>query len=141
MLRQSLNCKQVSALGLPPVYRVNHTKIRLSRDYVQVGRVYTFKHQSQHGLRSIELRWSYANDHTCPVAREASWSSKQPQPITANSTSHVWVGPDTIFSWLKCVLNEGCVQFGPYMYRQTSGVFMGTSPAAELANDFAFWHE
>ena len=27
------------------------------------------------------------------------------------------------------------------MYRQTSGVFMGTSPAAELANDFAFWHE
>ena len=101
----------------------------------------TFKDQSQHGLRSIELRWSYANDHTCPVAREASWSSKQPQPITANSKSHVWVGPDTIFRWLKCVLNEGCVQCGPHMYRQTSGVFMGTSPAPELANDFAFWHE
>ncbi|CAN0173407.1 unnamed protein product, partial [Ascophyllum nodosum] len=83
----------------------------------------TFKYQSQHGLRSIELRWSYANDHT------------------SNSKSHVWVGPDTIFRWLKCVLNEGCVQFGPYMYRQTSGVFMGTSPAPELANDFAFWHE
>ena len=27
------------------------------------------------------------------------------------------------------------------MYRQTFGVFMGTSPAPELANDFAFWHE
>ena len=25
--------------------------------------------------------------------------------------------------------------------RQTSGVFMGTSPAPELANNFAFWHE
>ena len=98
-------------------------------------------YQSQHSLRSIELRWSYANDHTCPVAREASWSSKQPQPITANSKSHVWVGPDTIFRWLKCVLNEGCVQFGPHMYRQTSGVFMGTSQAPELANDFAFSHE
>ena len=24
----------------------------------------TFKHQSQHGLRSIELRWGFANDHT-----------------------------------------------------------------------------
>ena len=23
-----------------------------------------FKHQSQHGLRSIELRWGFANDHT-----------------------------------------------------------------------------
>ena len=101
----------------------------------------TFKYQSQHGLPSIELRWSYAIDHTCPVAREASWSSKQPQPITANSKSHVWVRPDTIFRWLKCVLNEGCVQFGPYMYRQTCGVFMGTSPAPELANDFAFCHE
>ena len=101
----------------------------------------TFKYQSQHGPRSIELRWSYANDHTSPVAREASWSSKQPQPITDNSKSRVLVGPDTIFRWLKCVLNEGCVQFGPHMYRQTSGVFMGTSPAPGLANGFAFWHE
>ena len=45
--------------------------------------------------------------------------------------------------WVPGLLrvNEGCVQFGPYMYRQTSGVFMGTSPAPEQANDFAFWHE
>ena len=27
------------------------------------------------------------------------------------------------------------------MFRQTSGVFMGTSPAPELANNFGFWHE
>ena len=27
------------------------------------------------------------------------------------------------------------------MYRQTFGVFVGTSPAPELANVFAFWHE
>ena len=103
---------------------------------------FTFKHLSQHGLRSIELRWSYAaHDHTRPAAPEASWSSKQPQPTTANSKSRVWVGPDTIFRWLKCVLDEGCVQFGPHMYRQTSGVLMGTSPVPELANEFAFWHE
>ena len=31
----------------------------------------TFKYQRQHSLHSIELRWRYANDHTCPVAREA----------------------------------------------------------------------
>ena len=51
------------------------------------------------------------------------------------------MGPGIIFRRLKCVLNKGFVQFGPHMYRQTSGVFMGISPAAELANDFAFWHE
>ena len=33
------------------------------------------------------------------------------------------------------------MQFGPHMYRQPSGVFMGTFPAPELANNFAFWHE
>ena len=33
------------------------------------------------------------------------------------------------------------MQFGPHVYRQTSGVFMGTSPTPELANNFAFWHE
>ena len=62
--------------------------------------------------------------------------------LIADSKSHVWVGPDQIlFRWLKCVLNKDCVQFDPLMYRQTSGVFMGTSPALEVANDFAFWHE
>ena len=52
------------------------------------------KHQSQHSLRSIELRWGCADEHTSPVPREASWSSKQPQQITANSKNHVRVGPD-----------------------------------------------
>ena len=51
------------------------------------------------------------------------------------------MGPDKIFRWLNSVLNEGSVQFGPRMYCQTSGVFMSTSPAPELANDFAFWRE
>ena len=27
------------------------------------------------------------------------------------------------------------------MFRQTSGVFIGTSPDPELANNFGFWHE
>ena len=69
------------------------------------------------------------------------WSFKQPQAVTVNNKKHVWVGPAKIFQWLKFVLDEGFVQFGPHMYRQTSGVFMGTSPAPELANNFAFWHD
>ena len=101
----------------------------------------TFEHQSQHGLRSIELRWSFANDRTSPVARKASRCATQPQAITVNSKNHVCVGPDKIFRWLKCVLNEGFVQFGPHMYRQTFGVFVCTSQPPELANDFAFWQE
>ena len=54
----------------------------------------TLKHQSQHGLRLIELHWGCANEHTSPIPREASWSSKQPQPTTANSKNPVRVGPD-----------------------------------------------
>ena len=101
----------------------------------------TFRLRSQHGLRSIELHWGFADDYTSPAAHEVSWSYKQPHPITTTSKSRVWVGPDKIFRWLKCVLNQGFVQFGPHIYRQTSGVFMGTFPAPELTNDFAFWLE
>ena len=105
---------------------------------------YTFKYQSQHGLFSIEIRWGFADNHTNLVARHASsWSSKQPQPVTINSKNHVGLGPAKIFQWLKFVLDEGFVQLGLRMFRQTSsGVFTGTSPAApELANNFVFWHE
>ena len=97
---------------------------------------YTFKYQSQHGLFSIEIRWDFADDHTNPVVRHTSWSSKHPQHATINSKNHVWLGPAKIFQWLKFVLDEGFVQFGPRMFRQTSGVFMGTSPAPEHANNF-----
>ena len=101
----------------------------------------TFRLRSQHGLRSIELHWGFANDYTSPATHEVSWSYKQPHPITTTSKSRVWVGPDKISRWLKCVLNQGFVQFGPHIYRQTSGVFMGTFPAPGLTNDFAFWLE
>ena len=102
---------------------------------------YTFEYQNQHELLFIEILWGFADNHTNPVVRQAFWSSKQPQPVTVNSKKHVWVRPAKIFQWLTFVLDEGFVQFGPHMYRQTSGVFMGTSPAPELANNFSFWHE
>ena len=102
---------------------------------------YTFEYQSQHGLFSIEIRRGFADDHTNPVVRHTSWSSKHPQHATINSKNRVWLGPAKIFQWLKFVLDEGFVQFGPRMFRQTSGVFTGTSPAPELANNFVFWHE
>ena len=70
----------------------------------------TATQQSQYGLRPIELRWGFANYHTSPVALEPSCFSKQPQPITANSSSHVWVGLYKTYRWLKYVLNEGFVQ-------------------------------
>ena len=102
---------------------------------------YTFEYQSQHGLFSIEIRRGFADDHTNPVVRHTSWSSKHLQHATINSKNRVWLGPAKIFQWLKFVLDEGFVQFGPRMFRQTSGVFTGTSPAPELANNFVFWHE
>ena len=78
---------------------------------------YTFEYQNQHELLSIEILWGFADNHTNPVVRQAFWSSKQPQAVTVNSKKHVWVGPAKIFQWLKFVLDEGFVQFGPHMYR------------------------
>ena len=41
----------------------------------------TFKHQSQHDLLSIKLRCGFANDHTSPVARKASWPLSNPSQL------------------------------------------------------------
>ena len=58
---------------------------------------YKFENQSQHALFSIEIRWDLADNHTNLAARDASWLSKQPQLVTANSKNHVWVEPANIF--------------------------------------------
>ena len=39
------------------------------------------------------------------------------------------------------MLDEGFVQFWGHMYSQSSGIFLGTAPAPDLANDFAFMQE
>lgn len=36
---------------------------------------------------------------------------------------------------------KGFVLFGSNVHKQSSRIFMGTSPGQELANDFAFMHE
>ena len=43
--------------------------------------------------------------------------------------------------WVKFVLSEGFLQFGDKVYRQASGIFMGSSFAPDLANYFGFMHE
>ena len=46
--------------------------------------------------------------------------------------------------WINFVLDEWFVQFGGVVYKQSSGIFMGTAPAPDLliiANDLAFMHE
>ena len=76
----------------------------------------TFKHQSQHGLFSIEIRWGFADDHTNPVVRHTSWSSEHPQHATIISKNYVWLGPAKIFQWLKFVLDKGvCAIWPPYV--------------------------
>lgn len=44
-------------------------------------------------------------------------------------------------TWIHFILDESQVQFGANMYKQKSGIFMGTSPAPALANYFAYFHE
>ena len=50
------------------------------------------------------------------------------------------MGSTRMFRWFKCVPDEGFMQVVVHMYRKMSGVFMGTSPVPNIANDFAFWH-
>ena len=57
------------------------------------------------------------------------------------STAEFYVGQTILCQWISFVLDEGFVQFGGHTYKQSSGIFMGTAPAPDLANDFAFMHE
>lgn len=51
------------------------------------------------------------------------------------------MGPERISTWIEFIQDEGYVQFGENMYHMSSGTFMGTSPAPDLANIFALVQE
>ena len=70
------------------------------------------------------------------------WSENEPVPAEEDTEKvrTFYIGRERLFKWIEFVLNEGYVQFGPQMYCQSSGIFMGSSPAPDLANYFAFIH-
>lgn len=102
-----------------------------------------FQHQAKEGFKSMYVRCGYKERGQKPVVRLVKWSKHEPvdKDNETKRTHQFYVGPVRLLRWIKFILEEGYVQFGSNMYKQASGIFMGTSPAPDLANDFAFMHE
>lgn len=73
--------------------------------------------------------------------RDIHWAEDEPREQAQDKCMEYFVGPERISQWIDCILDAGSVQFGNTIYHQSSGIFMGTSPAPDLANIFAFMHE
>ncbi|CAN0253736.1 unnamed protein product, partial [Laminaria digitata] len=104
--------------------------------------VYTYE-ETKSGWKSLYVRYAYEKEESAPVIKDVNWSSSpRVDARGANKfTTEFYVGRTKLCEWISFVLDEGFVQFGSYMYKQSSGIFMGTAPAPDLANDFAFMHE
>ena len=104
--------------------------------------VFTYQ-QICYGWKSLYIRYGYKKDDVTLKIEEVHWSDKAPVDATgqANFKEEFYVGTAKLCEWINFVLNEGYVQFGSNIYKQSSGIFMGMSPAPDLANDFAFMHE
>ena len=108
LLMLMLNPKSQRGPHCPHRFKPNMILRPYTRIYMRNLLKYTFEYQSQHGLFSIDIRWGFADNHTNPVARHASWSSKQPQPVTTDSKNHEWVGP---YSATRLIHTLPCVCF------------------------------
>ena len=99
--------------------------------------------ESRHGYKSIFIEYSFKDNS--PLVRDdnCSWSKKEPVKASDENpkTTSFYIGRERLFKWIEFVLGEGYVQFGPKMFRQSSGIFMGSSFAPDLANYFGFMHE
>ena len=89
------------------------------------------------------VRYACNKDDTTPLIKDAHWSSNPPvdaREVNKSTTAEFYVGRTKLCQWINFVLGEGFVQCGSHVYKQTSGIFMGTAPAPDLANDFASMH-
>ncbi len=103
-----------------------------------------FQYQAtENGYFSIALEYGFKYDSPYVSEQNCSWSPEQPVEVAAEAADcrKFWIGKDRLFKWIEFVLKEGYVQFGPCLFRQSSGIFMGSSFAPDLANYFAFMHE
>lgn len=96
-----------------------------------------FPQQSSKGFHSIYTAYRFNKNRTEPAVRDVACSTNQPVPREDGFSKEFSVGPARLLERIKLGLGEGHVQFGADMHQQASGVFIGTAPAPELANDFA----
>ena len=77
---------------------------------------------------------SKINDEKEPKINKIHWFLNPPVNTneTTNNKREFNVGHDKLCKWINFVLDEGFVQFGGAVYKQSSGIFMGTAPASDL---------
>ena len=79
-------------------------------------------------IKSIYVKFGYKNDEVTPKVNEVHWSEPSPVEVSADpENKREWIN----FKRINFVLNEGFVQFGSNIYKQSSGIFMVTSPAPD----------
>ena len=94
--------------------------------------VFTYE-QVTYGYISINVKFGYKNDEVTRKVNEVHWSEHPPVEVSDDPETKraLNVGRDEFCEWINFVLT----------YKQSSGIFMGTSPAPDLSNDFAFINE
>ena len=104
--------------------------------------VFTYQ-EAKDGSKSMYIKYGFKKNEKEPKINKIHWSFNP--PVNANGTTNnkreFNVGQAKLCEWINFVLDEGFVQFGGAIYKQSSGIFMGPAPAPDLANDFAFMHE
>ena len=105
--------------------------------------VFTYQ-EAKDASKSMYIKHGFKNDEKEPKTNKIHWSLNTP-PVETNETTNnkreFTVGQAKLCEWANFVLDEGFVHFAGAVYKQSSGIFMGTAPAPDLANDFAFIHE
>ena len=105
--------------------------------------VHTYE-ETKSGWKSLYVRYAYNKDDTTPIIKYVDWSRIPPVDAreVIKSTTEFYVGRTKLLcQWISVASDEGFVQFGGHMYKQSSGIFMDTAPAPDLTNDFAFMQE
>ena len=89
------------------------------------------------------IKYGFKIDEKEPKINKIHWSLNPPVNPNemANNKKEFNVGRAKLREWIKFVIDERFVQFGGVVYKQSPGIFMGTAPAPDLANDFAFMHD
>lgn len=87
------------------------------------------------GLKSVCARFGYKRRGEKPVVNRVKWSKHEPIDKDNEPNESVFnVGPAKLLRWIMSI-------FGWNMFKQESGISMGTAPAPDIPSEFAFMFE
>ena len=90
------------------------------------------------------IKYGFKSDEKEPNINKIHWSLNTPVRADemTNNKKELNAGRPKLCEWIHFVLflDGGFVRFGGMVYKQSSSIFMGTTPSPDLANEFAFMH-